>query len=645
MTNINPPAETAGAAPDTPAGTTGVSPAPRRPGSGGWRSLVPRWSPKLGIGLGLVGAIALFGILGPLLTGDPDTIRNISMTPPGGEFWLGTTQTGQDVLALLAHSTRGSLQIGLLVGVLATLLSAVFGVIGGYAGGAVDEGFSLFSNVMLVIPGLPLVIVIAGFVPAEQRGWWTIAVVLAITGWAASARVLRAQTLSLRNRDYVAAAKVAGEKPWRIVSVEILPNLLPLMASQFVFAVILAILSEAGLSFLGLGASGSDTLGTMLYYAQNGFALQREAWWWFGPPGLIIALFGCGLSLINFSIDEIINPKLRTVPAASRRTRGGGSAGGRKTRTAAARSVTGREDSGRDAVLTVENLNVVYRGEKPTHAVKDVSLTLGRGEILGLAGESGCGKTTLAYAINRLHRPPAEVTSGSVVFHDRDGSDLDLLALGKEELRAFRWSKLSMVFQGAMNALNPVISIRAQLEDVLTTHRPGMSAQARRERCAEVLRLVGVDPRRLDSFPHELSGGMRQRVMIAMALLLDPQVMIMDEPTTALDVVVQRGILREILRFRDELGFAVVFITHDLPLLLELSDRIAVMRDGEVVEYATADEIHHDPKHPYTRRLLDSFPSLTGERGAFIRTGESSARERTGTGTGTETIVKEAGSR
>ncbi|MFP8908167.1 dipeptide/oligopeptide/nickel ABC transporter permease/ATP-binding protein [Streptomyces atacamensis] len=645
MTNINPPAETAGAAPDTPAGTTGVSPAPRRPGSGGWRSLVPRWSPKLGIGLGLVGAIALFGILGPLLTGDPDTIRNISMTPPGGEFWLGTTQTGQDVLALLAHSTRGSLQIGLLVGVLATLLSAVFGVIGGYAGGAVDEGFSLFSNVMLVIPGLPLVIVIAGFVPAEQRGWWTIAVVLAITGWAASARVLRAQTLSLRNRDYVAAAKVAGEKPWRIVSVEILPNLLPLMASQFVFAVILAILSEAGLSFLGLGASGSDTLGTMLYYAQNGFALQREAWWWFGPPGLIIALFGCGLSLINFSIDEIINPKLRTVPAASRRTRGGGSARGRRTRTAAARSVTGREDSGRDAVLTVENLNVVYRGEKPTHAVKDVSLTLGRGEILGLAGESGCGKTTLAYAINRLHRPPAEVTSGSVVFHDRDGSDLDLLALGKEELRAFRWSKLSMVFQGAMNALNPVVSIRAQLEDVLTTHRPGMSAQARRERCAEVLRLVGVDPRRLDSFPHELSGGMRQRVMIAMALLLDPQVMIMDEPTTALDVVVQRGILREILRFRDELGFAVVFITHDLPLLLELSDRIAVMRDGEVVEYATADEIHHDPKHPYTRRLLDSFPSLTGERGAFIRTGESSARERTGTGTGTETIVKEAGSR
>ncbi|MFF9211831.1 MULTISPECIES: ABC transporter ATP-binding protein [unclassified Streptomyces] len=272
-----------------------------------------------------------------------------------------------------------------------------------------------------------------------------------------------------------------------------------------------------------------------------------------------------------------------------------------------------------DAVLTVRDLSVVYQGATPVHAVRDVSLTLHRGEILGLAGESGCGKSTLAYAINRLHDWPAEVTSGSVTFHDRDGQDLDLLALRTEQLRRFRWSKLSMVFQGAMNALNPVTTVRAQLEDVLTTHRPGMSKQERRARCAEVLELVGVEPRRMDSYPHELSGGMRQRVMIAMALLLDPQVMIMDEPTTALDVLVQRGILREILRLRDELGFAVVFITHDLPLLLELSDRIAVMLRGEIVEYDRAETILQQPRHPYTRRLLESFPSLTGERGAFLR--------------------------
>ncbi|MGW4214437.1 dipeptide/oligopeptide/nickel ABC transporter permease/ATP-binding protein [Lentzea sp. NPDC004789] len=557
------------------------------------------WSGKLRAGLGLAGLIVLFGLLGPLLTGDPATIRDIGLTPPGGEHLLGTTLTGQDVLAQLAHATRGSLWIGVLVGVMATVLSGIFGIAGAYAGGVVDEAFSLFSNVMLVIPGLPLVIVVAGFVPADRRGTWTIALVLAITGWAAAARVLRAQTLSLRNRDYVAAARVSGEKTWRVICVEILPNLLPVLASQFVFAVVLAILSEAGLSFLGLGAANSSTLGTMLYYAQNGFALQRQAWWWFVPPGLIIALFGGALALINFSIDEVVNPRLRDRARRERDV------------VALDAEIAPAEP---DAVLTVRNLNVVYQTATPVHAVKDVSLTLRRGEILGLAGESGCGKTTLAYAINRLHRPPAEVTSGSVRFED-----VDVLALGPEELREFRWVRLSMVFQGAMNSLNPVTPIRAQLQDVLRTHRPAMSTLDRDARCAEVLRLVGVDPSRLGAYPHELSGGMRQRVMIAMALLLDPQVMIMDEPTTALDVLVQREILNEIKRLRDELGFAVVFITHDLPLLLELSDRIAVMRDGEVVEHAPAEEIYLRPRHPYTRQLLASFPSLTGEAGALTR--------------------------
>ncbi|WP_370592740.1 dipeptide/oligopeptide/nickel ABC transporter permease/ATP-binding protein [Streptomyces sp. NBRC 109706] len=618
MTQLSPlPGGAEESAPLTGSTPDPIAAAPRRAKSG-LRALLPSWSARLGVGLFLVLGIALFGIVGPAFFPNPNAINPIGQQPPSGEYWLGTTQTGQDVLAQLTHSTRGSLQIGLLVGVLATLLSAVFGIIGGYVGGIVDEGFSLFSNVMLVIPGLPLVIVIAGFVPAEDRGWWTVALVLAVTGWAAAARVLRAQTLSLRNRDYVAAARVAGERRWRIVSVEILPNLLPLLASQFVFAVIAAILAEAGLSFLGLGASNSHTLGTMLYYAQNGFALQYEAWWWFVPPGLLIALFGCGLALINFSIDEIINPKLRI----ARKVKAVGDV---------AESVVKRDaepeeapaDAHGEPVLTVRGLNVVYQTDRPVHAVKDVSLTLTRGEILGLAGESGCGKTTLAYAINRLHRPPAEVTDGTVTFHDRSGQDIDLLSLQNEELRVFRWSKLSMVFQGAMNSLNPVISIHEQLDDVLTTHRPEMSKEARRARCAEVLTLVGVDPQRLDSFPHELSGGMRQRVMIAMAMLLDPQVMIMDEPTTALDVVVQRGILREIIRLRDELGFAVVFITHDLPLLLELTDRIAVMRAGEIVEYGPAEEIYERPRHAYTRQLLESFPSLTGERGSFIRSGAS----------------------
>ena len=276
-----------------------------------------------------------------------------------------------------------------------------------------------------------------------------------------------------------------------------------------------------------------------------------------------------------------------------------------------------------DAVLTATNVSIEYEVDPPVKAVRNVSLTLHRGEILGLAGESGCGKTTLAYGMNRLLKAPALMTSGEIVFHDRDGHDIDIVALDGDGLRAFRWDKISMVFQGAMNSLNPVIDVKAQIFDIFDTHRPGMSKKAKTARAEELLTLVGVDPSRLTSFPHELSGGMRQRMMIAMALALDPQVMIMDEPTTALDVVVQRGIIREIMRLRERLGFAVIFITHDLPMLIEISDRIAVMLQGQIAEQGTAEEIYRTPQHEYTKRLLSSFPSLTGERGDFVRTGMS----------------------
>jgi len=284
--------------------------------------LLPSRSPKLVVGLIIAGVLILWGIFGPLFVGDPNAISTNAFAPPGLQHWLGTTQTGQDVWTQIAYGTRGSLVIGFTVGVLATVLSAFFGILGAYIGGAVDEGFALFTNVILVIPGLPLVIVIGNYVPQNQRGLFLIAIVLAITSWAGSARVLRAVTLSLRNRDYVAASRVSGEKTWRVLVVEILPNLIPVMASQFVFAIIFAILGEAGLSFLGLGANNTFTLGTILYRAYNDLALTQGAWWWFVPPGLVIALFGCALSLINFSIDEIINPKLRNQTRAARKAWG-----------------------------------------------------------------------------------------------------------------------------------------------------------------------------------------------------------------------------------------------------------------------------------------------------------------------------------
>src|SRR4051812_42367092 len=281
------------------------------------RRRLPPMTLKLAVGLSIAGLIIGFGVIGPLLVGNPSTVRDLGLTGPGNGFLLGTTQSGQDIFAQLAYATRGSLIIGVVVGALTLLLSSFFGVVGAFVGGWTDEAFSLFTNLMLVIPGLPLVIVISSYVP--NKSVWLVAVVLAVTSWAGSARVLRGFTLSVRSRDYVLASRVSGERRWRILLVEILPNLIPLLASQVVFAVIFAILGEAGLSFLGLGASGSFTWGTMLFYAQNGLSLRLGAWWWFVPPGLAIALFGAALSLINFSIDEIINPKLRSQTRADRK--------------------------------------------------------------------------------------------------------------------------------------------------------------------------------------------------------------------------------------------------------------------------------------------------------------------------------------
>jgi peptide/nickel transport system ATP-binding protein len=268
-------------------------------------------------------------------------------------------------------------------------------------------------------------------------------------------------------------------------------------------------------------------------------------------------------------------------------------------------------------VLDIRDLSIAYRSPSgDVRAVRDVSLALNPGEVVGLAGESGCGKSTLAYGSLRLLRPPAVITGGSVTYHGRRtpaSGSVDVLAANASGLRALRWREIAIVFQSAMNSLNPVLRVRDQLLDAIGAHLP-LTDEQKHARIVELIEMVGIPRSRLASYPHELSGGMRQRVMIAMALAAEPEVVIMDEPTTALDVVVQREILSEIFDLKDRLGFSVLFITHDLSLLLEIADRVVIMYAGQIVEAGTREQIHRNATHPYTHGLLTSFPKLHGPR-------------------------------
>jgi peptide/nickel transport system ATP-binding protein/peptide/nickel transport system permease protein len=615
---------------------------------------LPR-SPKVTAGLVILGVFGVVAVIGrwitpysPNATDTNNWVQHVLVpgTGPGTDFpanyyplplppsaahWLGTTVFAQDVLSQLLASTQATMFVGLVAAAIATVLSIIFGVTAGYIGGTTDETLSLVANVSLAIPGLPLLIVLADYVPSAGSSVVVVATIIAVTAWAYTARTLRAQTLSLRNRDFVEASRVSGEGRLRIILVEVLPNLIPIVAASFLFTTLSAIYAYVAISFLGLAGSPTSSppglwnWGEMLREGFANNAVRGGWWWWWAPPGICVALLGTGLALVNFGIDEFINPRLRTSGLSARAAR---KAGIRVSTTLGATPVTAgtaaaatTTQKSADAVLEIRGLSVDYGyGEQAVHAVMDCDLVLRRGRVLGLAGESGSGKTTLALAAIRLLRAPAVITKGQVLFHSRpftgDGpkGTIDMLAAGPNRLREVRWSEIAVVLQSSLNALNPVITIGAQFDDLLRAHRPNMSRDERRGRAGELLDMVGMNADRLRSYPHELSGGMRQRAMIAMALALEPQVMILDEPTTALDVVTQREILEELMGLRDRLGFAALFITHDLSLLVELADDIAVMYAGRLMERAPANSLFRAPRLPYTYGLLNCFPPMHGKR-------------------------------
>ena len=288
-------------------------------------------SPKIIIGLCLSGLFVILAIIGPLVAPyNPNTsvsTTNGTPMPPSAAHWLGTTQVQQDVLSQLLVGGRSTILVSLIAGVAATVLAVVFGVTAGYFGGSADDLLSMLANIFLVLPALPLLIVVFGFLGrGANPNDIMIGVIISITGWAFGARQLRAQTLSMRSRDFIDSARIVGEKSWRIMTHEILPNLVPVVATTFLFTVIYSVGTYTALSFLSVISLSHWSWGTMLYWAQSAQAAQqvRLEWWWFLPPGLAVGLFGTGLALLNFGIDEYVNPRLRAAGITGRRARRAG---------------------------------------------------------------------------------------------------------------------------------------------------------------------------------------------------------------------------------------------------------------------------------------------------------------------------------
>ena len=586
--------------------------APRR---GLVRNLLSRPMGAVGAAMLLVALLVAFGA--PLIA-PYDPYENIRVTVfdiyqrPSPAHLLGTDDGGHDVLSSLIFGARVSLLVGFSAAFISFLIGGFVGIVAGYRGGRTGAALMRFTDFFLVVPDLALQIVIVAIAGPSLVN---IILVIGALGWTTSARLVRSQTLSVRERKFVMRARAIGAGDLHILRRHILPQVLPLMIANMVLVVSLAILSESTLAFIGLGDPTLISWGQMLNFAFDRGAVSAGAWWALIPPGLAIVWVVLGTTLVGTALEDVLNPRLKRhhlererfgartlLPRARLRPRLP-----RFGKTTDSLPVDIPRQGSTVPLLSVRDLVVEFDSATgPLRAVDGVSFDLRRGETIGLVGESGSGKTTTVLAMLRLLPPGGRVVGGQVLF---DGEDL--LSLSPAELRAVRWSRLSIVFQGAMNALNPVRTVGDQVAEAIRTHQPRIGRRAATRRAGELLERVGIPARRARDYPHTYSGGMRQRAMIALALACDPDVIIADEPTTALDVMIQAQILELLAQLSAELGMATIMVTHDLGVVGQRCDRVLVMYGGIIAEEAEAHRLYAHPQHPYTQSLLASFPDLS----------------------------------
>lgn len=542
---------------------------------------------KIGyVGFALLAIMILFALLGPLfIPYDSSEQTGAAFESPSAAHWLGTNDIGQDILAELADGARTSLFLGIMIAIFATLIGALVGISAGYIGGLFETIMMRIIDIVLTLPFLPLMIVVSVYM---GQGLWTEIFIITVLMWAGKARQIRAQTLSIKSMGSVQAATSMGAGHLYIFRKHILPGVFPLMIPQFVAAVNAAILLESSLSFLGLGNPLQKSWGSILYYANNRSAFLTDAWaWWIVPPGICIVMVVLGFSFVGYYLEEKVNPRLSSYKA---------------TRTRHSQPIEFSPcELAKDNVLKVNDVSISY-GEH--EAVSNVTFEVKRGTAVGLVGESGSGKTTIATAINAMLKGDAHMTKGAIYLNGENMADFS-----EQRIRQMHGKEIGYIAQAAMNALNPVLKIKHQLKDAMTEHFR-LTKEEIDMRIDEALIQVGLDPKWKNAYPHELSGGMKQRVVIAIGIINKPSFIIADEPTTGLDVMVQVEIIELLQKLKHELDVSMIFISHDLPAVLSLTDELIIMKYGHIVDFGPSSRIAKFSTHPYTRRLVDSIPKL-----------------------------------
>lgn len=553
-------------------------------------------------GLLLLAVTLLSALIAPLLPlPDPDATDLLQrLAPPltPGHL-LGTDALGRDMLSRLLWGTRVSVAVGLCATLLAALCGTLIGLIAGYTAGRTD---TILMRLIDMIMAFPYILLALAIVAVLGPGLLNALYAIALVNIPFFARNVRGLTLGLRGRDFIQAAQLSGKNHPQILLTEVLPNVLPLIVVTLSTTVGWMILETAGLSFLGLGTQPPDAdLGSMLGQGRNQLFIAPHVAL---VPGVMIFVLVIAFNLLGDGIRDLLDPRLKS--GALLRSQA-------MTRVQRA-AVPPRKAP--EALLEVVDLQVAFhRGSHPVPTVKGVSFHLQAGECLGLIGESGSGKSVSALAIMGLvSSPPGVITGGSIWLGDEE-----LLALSPTNMQQRRGVRVSYIFQDPLTSLHPQMRVGQQLVEAIQCHQP-LSNSAARAKAIALLEDTGIQQaaQRFDAWPHQLSGGQRQRVGIAIALANDPQVIIADEPTTALDVTVQARILALLNDLRHRRGLALLFITHDFAVVSEMCDRVAVMRQGEIVEQGPATHVLQNPQHAYTQRLIASVPQR-GQGRAFLQ--------------------------